>query len=55
MGAQVVVVTEMTGAAPLGRLVQAGEAAAARVFLASGGSGSITGEDVNVTAGVVMY
>jgi NAD(P)-dependent dehydrogenase (short-subunit alcohol dehydrogenase family) len=46
---------EMTGSSPLGRLVQAGEVAAACVFLASGGSASITGEDVNVTAGVVMY
>jgi len=25
------------------------------VFLASSGSASITGEDLNVTAGVVMY
>jgi len=25
------------------------------VFLASDGSGAVTGEDLNVTAGVVMY
>jgi len=46
---------EMTGLTPLRRLVQAEEVAAACVFLASGGSAAITGEDLNVTAGVVMY
>jgi len=46
---------EMTSLTPLRRLVQAGEVAAACVFLASGGSAAITGEDLNVTAGVVMY
>jgi NAD(P)-dependent dehydrogenase (short-subunit alcohol dehydrogenase family) len=46
---------EMSGTSPLGRLVQASEVAAACVFLASGGSASVTGEDLNVTAGVVMY
>jgi NAD(P)-dependent dehydrogenase (short-subunit alcohol dehydrogenase family) len=40
---------------PLRRMVAAEEVAAACVFLASGGSASITGEDLNVTAGVVMY
>ena len=40
---------------PLRRMVTAEEVAAACVFLASGGSASITGEDLNVTAGVVMY
>ena len=44
-----------TGASPLGRLVTASEVAEACVFLASPGSSSITGEDLNVSAGVVMY
>jgi NAD(P)-dependent dehydrogenase (short-subunit alcohol dehydrogenase family) len=46
---------ELTAQTPLRRLVQAEEVAAACVFLASGGSAAITGEDLNVTAGVVMY
>ena len=46
---------EMDGMSPLRRMVTAEEVAAACVFLASGGSASITGEDLNVTAGVVMY
>jgi NAD(P)-dependent dehydrogenase (short-subunit alcohol dehydrogenase family) len=46
---------QMTALTPLRRLVQAEEVAAACVFLASGGSAAITGEDLNVTAGVVMY
>ena len=46
---------EMTALTPLRRLVRAGEVAAACVFLASAGSAAITGEDLNVTAGVVMY
>ncbi len=46
---------ELTALTPLRRLVRAEEVAAACVFLASGGSAAITGEDVNVTAGVVMY
>lgn len=44
-----------TGSSPLGRLVEAEEVARACAFLASDGAGSITGEDLNVTAGVVMY
>jgi NAD(P)-dependent dehydrogenase (short-subunit alcohol dehydrogenase family) len=44
-----------TGSSPLGRLVEADEVARACVFLASDGAASITGEDLNVTAGVVMY
>ena len=44
-----------TGASPLGRLVEAGEVAAACVFLASDDSAAVTGEDLNVAAGVVMY
>jgi len=44
----------MTALSPLRRLVGPEEVAAACVFLASGGSAAITGEDLNVTAGVVM-
>jgi NAD(P)-dependent dehydrogenase (short-subunit alcohol dehydrogenase family) len=44
-----------TGASPLGRLVEPGEVAAACAYLASDAAASITGEDLNVTAGVVMY
>ena len=46
---------ELDSLSPLRRMVTAEEVAAACVFLASGGSASITGEDLNVTAGVVMY
>ena len=46
---------EMTGLSPLGRMVRPEEVAAACVFLASDRSAPITGEDLNVTAGVVMY
>jgi NAD(P)-dependent dehydrogenase (short-subunit alcohol dehydrogenase family) len=44
-----------TGSSPLGRLVSADEVGRACAFLASDGAASITGEDLNVTAGVVMY
>lgn len=44
-----------TGSSPLGRLVEADEVARACAFLASDGAAAITGEDMNVTAGVVMY
>lgn len=44
-----------TEASPLGRLVEAQEVAAACAYLASDAAASITGEDLNVTAGVVMY
>jgi NAD(P)-dependent dehydrogenase (short-subunit alcohol dehydrogenase family) len=44
-----------TGASPLGRLVQASEVAAACAFLAADDSAAVTGEDLNVAAGVVMY
>ena len=46
---------EADALSPLRRMVTAEEVAAACVFLASPGSASITGEDLNVTAGVVMY
>ena len=46
---------EADALSPLRRLVTAEEVAAACVFLASDGSASITGEDLNVAAGVVMY
>jgi NAD(P)-dependent dehydrogenase (short-subunit alcohol dehydrogenase family) len=44
-----------TGASPLARLVKADEVAAACAYLASDAAASITGEDLNVSAGVVMY
>jgi NAD(P)-dependent dehydrogenase (short-subunit alcohol dehydrogenase family) len=46
---------EVTGLSPLGRMVRPEEVAAACVYLASDGSAAVTGEDVNVTAGVAMY
>ena len=42
-------------AAPLRRLVTADEVAEACAFLASDAAASITGEDLNVSAGAVMY
>jgi NAD(P)-dependent dehydrogenase (short-subunit alcohol dehydrogenase family) len=44
---------EVSGGSPLGRMVTAQDVAAACVYLAS--ASAITGEDLNVTAGVVMY
>jgi NAD(P)-dependent dehydrogenase (short-subunit alcohol dehydrogenase family) len=44
---------EVSSGSPLGRMVQADDVAAACVYLAS--APAITGEDLNVTAGVVMY
>jgi NAD(P)-dependent dehydrogenase (short-subunit alcohol dehydrogenase family) len=46
---------ELAGASPLHRFVEAGHIADAVVFLASDAGASITGEDVNVTAGMTMY
>ena len=46
---------ELAQGSPLDRLVEASEVAATVVFLASDGARSITGEDVNVSAGLVMY
>ena len=40
---------------PLGRMTEPGEIAAAAVFLASEAASGITGADLNVNAGVVMY
>lgn len=45
----------LTRDAPLGRMVTAEEVARACVFLAADDSAGTTGEDLNVTAGVVMY
>lgn len=42
-------------ASPLGRLVPAKDVAKAAVFLASEQANSITGEDLNVSAGITMY
>jgi NAD(P)-dependent dehydrogenase (short-subunit alcohol dehydrogenase family) len=44
-----------TGSSPLGRLVEADEVGRACAFLASDAATAITGEDLNVTAGIVMY
>src|ERR1035441_6792021 len=46
---------EVTGLSPLRRMVRPEEVAATCVYLASGHSAAVTGEDLNVTAGVVMY
>ena len=44
-----------TDPSPLNRLVEADEVAAACVYLASPAASAITGEDLNVSAGVVMH
>jgi NAD(P)-dependent dehydrogenase (short-subunit alcohol dehydrogenase family) len=46
---------ELTEAAALKRMVDPDEVAAACVFLASDAASGITGEDLNVSAGLVMY
>ena len=46
---------QFTSPSPLRRLVPPQDVAAAVVFLASDAAASITGEDLNVSAGVVMY
>jgi enoyl-[acyl-carrier-protein] reductase (NADH) len=46
---------QFTSSSPLDRLVTADEIAAAAGFLASEKAASITGEDMNVSAGTVMY
>jgi NAD(P)-dependent dehydrogenase (short-subunit alcohol dehydrogenase family) len=46
---------EVTGVSPLRRMVRPEEVAAACVYLTSDSSAAVTGEDLNVTAGVVMY
>ena len=46
---------EADSLSPLRRMVRPEEVAAACVYLASDGAAAITGEDLNVTAGVVMY
>ena len=46
---------EMVSDSPLGRLVPHSDVAAAVVFLAGTASESITGEDLNVSAGIVTY
>jgi NAD(P)-dependent dehydrogenase (short-subunit alcohol dehydrogenase family) len=46
---------QFTSGSPLGRLVPPADIAAAAIFLASDRAASITGEDMNVSAGTVMY
>ena len=46
---------QFTSSSPLSRLVPPGDIAAAAIFLASDRAASITGEDLNVSAGTVMY
>jgi NAD(P)-dependent dehydrogenase (short-subunit alcohol dehydrogenase family) len=45
----------LTDSSPLGRFVAAEEIARTCTFLSSDAAASITGEDVNVNAGVAMY
>lgn len=47
--------SRFTAASPLARLTDPKEVAATAVFLASPGAAAITGEDLNVSAGVAMY
>ena len=47
--------TELASGSPLNRLVPASDVAAAALYLASDRSGSTTGEDLNVSAGLVSY
>ncbi|MHA6631481.1 SDR family NAD(P)-dependent oxidoreductase [Pseudonocardia sichuanensis] len=47
--------SEMLDDSPLGRLVRPADVAAVVAFLAGDGAAAITGEDVNVSAGIVMY
>jgi enoyl-[acyl-carrier-protein] reductase (NADH) len=46
---------EFLSASPLRRLVTADDVAQTVAFLASPRAAAITGEDVNVSTGVVMY
>ena len=46
---------DFTSASPLKRLVPPGDVADAVAYLASPRSASITGDDINVSAGLVMY
>ena len=46
---------QFTSSSPLGRLVPPDDIAEAAIFLASDKAASITGEDMNVSSGTVMY
>lgn len=52
---EVEVRAEMEAMSPLGRMTRAEDVAAAAVYLASDGAAALTGVDLNVNAGVVMY
>jgi NAD(P)-dependent dehydrogenase (short-subunit alcohol dehydrogenase family) len=45
----------MLADSPLGRLVRPADVAAVVAFLCGPGASAITGEDVNVSAGIVMH
>jgi enoyl-[acyl-carrier-protein] reductase (NADH) len=47
--------SEFEAQSPPGRLTAASDVAEAAVYLASAEAGAITGVDLNVNAGVVMY
>jgi NAD(P)-dependent dehydrogenase (short-subunit alcohol dehydrogenase family) len=49
------VLQEAVSGSPLGRLVSSVDVAKMVAFLASDGAASVTGEDVNISAGLVMY
>jgi NAD(P)-dependent dehydrogenase (short-subunit alcohol dehydrogenase family) len=49
------ILKEAVSGSPLGRLVQPEELASTVVFLASDSASAITGEDINVSAGLAMY
>lgn len=49
------ILKEAVSGSPLGRLVQPEELASTVVFLASDSACAITGEDINVSAGLAMY
>jgi len=49
------ILKEAVAGSPLGRLVRPQDVAEVVAFLAGDGAASVTGEDINVSAGLVMY